>query len=142
MFLQVNGFRRSFFALECAALGWPRRIKSPSERLDFANLGALTFKAPDTDRFPAIRLARTALEAGGGMPTALNAANEIAVAAFLDGQIGFLEITDIIEATIDNTPAASIGCVDDVIAIDADARRSAVGYIDRMDDRRLVAKGA
>jgi len=123
------------------ALGWPRRIESPSERLDFANLGALTFKAPDTDRFPAIRLAREALEAGGGMPTALNAANEIAVAAFLDGQIGFLEITDIIEATIDNTPAASIGSLDDVIAIDADARRSATGHIDRMHDRRLVAKG-
>ena len=124
------------------ALGWPRRIESPSEKLDFANLGALTFLPPDTDRFPAIRLARTALESGGAMPTALNAANEVAVKAFLDGMIGVLEITDVIEATIESAPTASVGCLDDVIEIDADARRLAAGFITQTGDRRLVAKGA
>src|SRR3984893_3799075 len=70
-------------------LGWPKRIFAPSPRLDLAELSRLTFERPDPERFPALRLTRAALVAGGGAPTVLNAANEIAVAAFLDSRVGF-----------------------------------------------------
>ncbi len=74
------------------ALGWPERIGAPSPRLDLAKLAQLTFEAPDPARFPALRLARAALEEGGGAPLVLNAANEVAVASFLERRIGFLDI--------------------------------------------------
>src|SRR5487761_1117080 len=86
------------------ALGWPRRVAAPSPRLDLAQLGRLTFESPDPERFPALRLARAALLAGGGAPTGPHAANEIAVAAFLDGRIGFLDIAAIVEDTLAALP--------------------------------------
>ena len=79
------------------ALGWPSRIVSPAARLDFANLSALTFEPPDSGRFPSLRLARQALAAGGLASIVLNAANEVAVAAFLARRIGFLDIARIVE---------------------------------------------
>jgi 1-deoxy-D-xylulose-5-phosphate reductoisomerase len=79
------------------ALGWPARIDGPAERLDFANLSPLTFERPDSGRFPSLRLAREALVLGGLAPTVLNAANEVAVAAFLARRIGFLDIARIVE---------------------------------------------
>ncbi len=79
------------------ALGWPSRIDGPAERLDFANLSPLTFEQPDSGRFPSLRLAREALVLGGFAPTVLNAANEVAVAAFLARRIGFLDIARIVE---------------------------------------------
>jgi 1-deoxy-D-xylulose-5-phosphate reductoisomerase len=79
------------------ALGWPSRIDGPAERLDFANLSPLTFERPDSGRFPSLRLAREALVLGGFAPTVLNAANEVAVAAFLARRIGFLDIARIVE---------------------------------------------
>jgi 1-deoxy-D-xylulose-5-phosphate reductoisomerase len=124
------------------ALGWPRRIHSPSGKLNFNTLRDLTFRPPDTDRFPAIRLAREALEAGGAMPTVLNAANEIAVSAFLEGSVGFLAITDVIEATLDRSPPCGAGCLEEVIEIDTRARRIASDIVRRMSDRRLVTRGA
>src|SRR5262249_31552691 len=107
------------------ALGWPKRIAAPSARLDFAKAAQLTFAAPDPVRFPALRLARHALKAGGRAPTVLNAANEVAVAAFLAGRIGFMDIAAAVEAVLEAVPNAQLGSIDDVIAADRDARRIA-----------------
>lgn len=107
------------------ALAWPTRMASPSPRLRLAEIGTLSFEAPDEERFPALRLARQALAAGGAAPATLNAANEIAVEHFLAGQIGFLDIPRIVDETlqrIDNRQPATLA---DVVAIDADARRHA-----------------
>ena len=107
------------------ALGWPRRIAAPSHRLDLARIGALTFEPPDSKRFPALDLARQALRTGGAAPTVLNAANEVAVHGFLNGKIGFLEIANVVERTLESTSAARLSTLDDVRAIDATARRNA-----------------
>ncbi|HEX7968361.1 MAG TPA: 1-deoxy-D-xylulose-5-phosphate reductoisomerase [Stellaceae bacterium] len=107
------------------ALGWPQRIAAPSPRLDLAQLGRLTFEAPDPLRFPALRLARTALQSGGGAPTVLNAANEVAVAAFLDGRIGFLDIAAIVEETLAALPDCRIDSLDDIYDTDRAARDAA-----------------
>ena len=111
------------------ALGWPTRIPAPSPRLDLAALGRLVFEAPDLERFPALRLARTALNAGGGAPTVLNAANEVAVAAFLDGRIGFLDIAAIVEETLAALPDRRIADLDDVYDTDREARAHASGRV-------------
>ncbi|HEV8014329.1 MAG TPA: 1-deoxy-D-xylulose-5-phosphate reductoisomerase [Stellaceae bacterium] len=120
------------------ALGWPDRIPAPSPRLDLAKLGKLTFEAPEPDRFPALRLARAALIAGGGAPTVLNAANEIAVAAFLDERIGFLDIAVTVERALDRLAGRRIAALDDVYALDSETRavtRSLIG-----EDTRRVAR--
>ena len=106
------------------ALGWPNRLHTPG-RLNLAQMRTLTFEDPDLERFPAISLARRALQSGGAAPTILNAANEIAVARFLAGEIGFLDIAAIVEHTLDRVPAPDMGTLDDVIAVDAEARRVA-----------------
>jgi 1-deoxy-D-xylulose-5-phosphate reductoisomerase len=111
------------------ALGWPDRIPAPSPRLDLAKLAQLTFEAPDPARFPALRVARAALVAGGGAPTVLNAADEVAVAAFLDNQIGFLDIVAIVERTLDRLPNRRIDTLDDVYALDHEARATAHSLI-------------
>ncbi|MGC8469809.1 MAG: 1-deoxy-D-xylulose-5-phosphate reductoisomerase, partial [Acetobacteraceae bacterium] len=82
------------------ALGWPERLQTPSPRLDLAAIGGLEFSTPDPARFPALGLARAALAAGGGAPALLNAANEVAVAAFLAGRIGFLDIVAVAESVL------------------------------------------
>jgi 1-deoxy-D-xylulose-5-phosphate reductoisomerase len=82
-------------------LAWPRRINGPAARLDLAMVRELTFEAPDLDRFPALGLARRAMEAGGAAPTVLNAADEVAVAEFIAGRIGFTAIAALVEATLD-----------------------------------------
>jgi 1-deoxy-D-xylulose-5-phosphate reductoisomerase len=100
------------------ALGWPERIASGVQSLDLVALARLDFEAPDTARFPALALARAAAEAGGTAPSVLNAANEVAVAAFLEGRLGFLEIPRVIEAVLGRhvlRPAASL---DDVLEAD------------------------
>ncbi len=107
-------------------LAWPSRMATPAARLDLARLGRLDFAEPDLDRFPALRLAREALVAGGGAPTILSAANEVAVEAFLGGQIGFLDIADVgahVLATLGAPPAESL---DTVLWLDSEARRHAV----------------
>jgi 1-deoxy-D-xylulose-5-phosphate reductoisomerase len=107
------------------ALGWPKRIEAPSRRLDLAAVGMLDFERPDANRFPAIDLARQALRDGGLAPTVLNAANEVAVAAFLDRKIGFLDIARCVAETLARFPNRQIDSLDDVISVDADARRMA-----------------
>jgi 1-deoxy-D-xylulose-5-phosphate reductoisomerase len=103
-------------------LAWPRRMASPSPRLDLAAIGQLTFDAPDPGRFPALRLAREALIAGGSAPTVLNAANEVAVQAFLERQIGFLDIASIVEQTLAELAVAPIHSLEDVHNFDKRAR--------------------
>jgi 1-deoxy-D-xylulose-5-phosphate reductoisomerase len=82
----------------------------------------LTFEAPDPERFPALRLAREALRAGGSAPAVLSAANEVAVQSFLTENIGFLDITAIVEQTLERLPAAPIYALDDVVEADTQAR--------------------
>ena len=104
------------------ALTYPERRPAPASRLDLTRVGALTFFEPDPKKFPALRLAREALEQGGAAPVVLNAANEVAVAAFLEGRIGFTAITDVIERTLTERPVGALASIDDCVAIDADAR--------------------
>ena len=104
------------------ALAWPERMETPSERLDLARIGRLDFEAPDLERFPALGLARHALEAGGARPAILNAANEVAVAAFLSGRLNFLEIAAIVSDTLARYDPAAPDSLDAVLAIDAEAR--------------------
>jgi 1-deoxy-D-xylulose-5-phosphate reductoisomerase len=106
-------------------LAWPERMASPSPRLDLAALGQMTFEAPDPERFPALRLARAALKAGGSAPAVLNAANEVAVQAFLDGAIGFLDIAEIVEETLDTLPVGAVERLEDVHNFDKHARDTA-----------------
>jgi 1-deoxy-D-xylulose-5-phosphate reductoisomerase len=120
------------------ALGWPDRIPAPSPRLDLAKLAKLTFEAPEPDRFPALRLARAALIAGGGAPTVLNAANEVAVAAFLDEHIGFLDIAATVERTLDRLAGRGIAALEDIYALDDEARATARALIG--ENTRLVAR--
>jgi 1-deoxy-D-xylulose-5-phosphate reductoisomerase len=103
-------------------LGWPKRLDAPTPRLDLAAVARLTFEAPDPERFPALRLAREALRAGGTAPTVLNAANEIAVAAFLARRIGFLDIVGIVEDVLTLIPAPMATGLDHILAIDRAAR--------------------
>ena len=109
-------------------LAWPKRMATPSPRLDLAAVARLDFAEPDLMQFPALRLARAALKAGGGTPAILNAANEIAVAAFLNRRIGFLDIASTVEMVLDSLGTPPADTLDDVIALDAAARRSAERY--------------
>jgi 1-deoxy-D-xylulose-5-phosphate reductoisomerase len=111
------------------ALAWPNRMAVPVRRLELSEIGQLTFEAPDPARFPALRLARAALSAGGGAPTVLNAANEEAVRAFLGRQIGFLEIVGVVEATLELLPAGPLASLDDVRNLDREAREIACGLL-------------
>jgi 1-deoxy-D-xylulose-5-phosphate reductoisomerase len=111
------------------ALAWPRRVASPSRRLDLALLKQLTFEPADADRFPCLGLAQNCLRVGGSAPTILNAANEVAVQAFLGRRIGFLDISRVVEATLaaHNGPGDAMSDLDSVLAVDGQARRLARG---------------
>lgn len=106
-------------------LAWPARMAAPVERLDLARLATLDFEEPDPHRFPALGLAREAQRAGGTMPTALNAANEEAVAGFLENRIGFLDIARIVEHILSEMPNCGMDSLESVLATDAEARRRA-----------------
>jgi 1-deoxy-D-xylulose-5-phosphate reductoisomerase len=108
-----------------SVLAWPQRMDTPCTPLDLAAIGELTFRAPDEVRFPATRLARQAAEAGGAVPAVLNAANEVAVAAFLAGQIGFTRIAAHVEEVLSCYAPPAPGCLADVIAVDAETRQRA-----------------
>lgn len=115
-------------------LAWPHRMTAPSARLDLGQIATLTFETPDSERFPALTLAREALKTGGSAPTILNASNEVAVAGFLDGRLGFLDIPRVVAETLEKMPSGVIGSVDDVLSVDAAARQVAK---DIMSDTRL-----
>ncbi|MBH1998377.1 MAG: 1-deoxy-D-xylulose-5-phosphate reductoisomerase [Sphingomonadaceae bacterium] len=114
------------------ALAWPERIATPCQPLDLARIGRLDFEAPDAERFPALRLARHVAQEGGAAPAILNAANEVAVAAFLAGRIGFLDIAMIVEDVLNRYSAPTPGAIDDVLVADAAARRQAGQVMERM----------
>ena len=110
-------------------LGWPDRLPTPAARLDLTALGKLTFFAPDPERFPALDLARQALQSGGAAPTILNAANEVAVHGFLQRRIGFLDIARIVDATLDKIPNRQCTTLEDVRTADRESRRIAEMFV-------------
>ncbi|WP_438274659.1 1-deoxy-D-xylulose-5-phosphate reductoisomerase [Nitrobacter sp.] len=114
-------------------LGWPERIAGPATKLDLAKIGQLTFEAPDFARFPALRLAYDALRTGNGATTVYNAANEIAVAAFIGEKIRFGAIARLVEATLNNWIRAGnlapLASADDAIAVDHNARNMAASLL-------------
>jgi len=107
------------------ALAYPERMTTPGKRLNLSEISQLTFEAPDPVRFPALRITRDALKAGGGAPTILNAANEVAVQSFLSRAIGFLDIARVVEETVSALNDTAIGTLEDILALDAQARRMA-----------------
>jgi 1-deoxy-D-xylulose-5-phosphate reductoisomerase len=119
------------------ALGWPDRTPAPTKRLDLAEVGRLTFEAPDPFRFPALRLAREALKRSGG-PTVLNAANETAVQAFLGREIGFLDIAATVERTLELLPGGNLDSLEDVYDLDKTARATAAQVVAKRAAVRLA----
>ncbi|MBU3973243.1 MAG: 1-deoxy-D-xylulose-5-phosphate reductoisomerase [Alphaproteobacteria bacterium] len=116
------------------ALAWPDRMAWNAPRLDLSALGRLTFEAPDEDRFPALKLARQALRAGGAAPIVFNAANEVAALAFLDRRLGFLNIAAVVADTLSRVTASGVdsgsdSACDAALAVDAQARRMAESII-------------
>ena len=107
------------------ALAYPGRVRTACQRLDLAALGRLEFFAPDPVRFPALRIARDALRAGGGAPTILSAANEVAVEAFLARRLGFCDIAALVESVLDRLGTPGADSLDAVLELDAAARRAA-----------------
>lgn len=107
------------------ALGYPERIASPTKRLDFTAISGLTFSHPDEKRFPALRVAKEAFAAGQGAACVMNAANEIAVGAFLNKKIGFLDIVRAVEKIMERFGAPAVRTIGDVLALDAETRRAA-----------------
>ena len=112
-------------------LAYPERIDSGVVPLDLFKVATMNFVAPDFERFPCLALAYQALRAAGTAPAVLNAANEVAVAAFLDKQISFLSIPRVIGAVLDALPVNTVGCLDDVLGADAEARRTAQRQIQK-----------
>ena len=119
------------------ALTYPARVASNQVALDWTKLRRLDFAKPSTRRYPCLRLAREALKKGGALPCALNAADEVAVAAFLDHRLPFLGIPEVIEAVLAHTPRTKFSSMDDVLSADAEARRQATEEV-----TRLAAKSA
>ena len=119
-----------------SALAWPERIATSCKPLDLGTIGQLTFEQPDPIRFPALRLARAAVNEGGAKPAILNAANEIAVAAFLKGQIAFLEIAALVETTLAGYVPNMPVTLDDLFSIDAAARSYASAQIQKVAHAR------
>jgi 1-deoxy-D-xylulose-5-phosphate reductoisomerase len=103
-------------------LAWPERLETPAQRLDLAAIARLDFEKPDTKRFPALRLAREALEEGAAAPIVLNAANEVAVASFLAGAIRFSHITSIVEEALSRADFVNPTSIADVLEIDREVR--------------------
>lgn len=113
------------------ALAYPERIDAGVRRLDLATIGRLTFERPDEARFPCLGLAYRALHAGGTAPAVLNAANEVAVAAFLDGDLPYMSIASVIEDSLDQVTAETVHTLDQVLAADARAREVAARSVAR-----------
>jgi 1-deoxy-D-xylulose-5-phosphate reductoisomerase len=114
------------------ALAWPERMETPCERLDLVAIGRLDFEAPDLERFPALALATQALRDGGAKPAILNAANEIAVASFLDSRTSFLDIATIVRETLNCYDPPPPSSLDEVLDVDRQARNLARGIAGKM----------
>jgi len=112
------------------ALTYPERRPTPAARLDLVRVAQLTFYEPDVDKFPCLRLARAALEAGSAAPVVVNAANEVAVAAFLERRVGFTEIAELIEEALDGSRAGELESIEACVAVDAETRRAVQRSID------------
>ena len=112
-------------------LAWPTRIATAAPKLDLAMVGRLEFSEPDLNQFPALRWAREALQAGGGAPTILNAANEVAVEAFLQRRIGFLDIVGVVADVVEAMGPRTADDLDQVIDLDGEARRRAIAACSR-----------
>ncbi len=127
-------------------LWWPERATEPQRRLDLSALGKLTFEAPDETRFPALRLARHALAAGGWATNILNAANEVAVAAFLAGRIGYLDIVGVVDFVLDRALGMAlprvISDIEAALALDAEGRRLAAAAMAGERGGLVLAKGS
>jgi 1-deoxy-D-xylulose-5-phosphate reductoisomerase len=121
------------------ALTYPQRVASNQVALDWAKLRRLDFERASTRRFPCLRLAREAMKKGGAWPCALNAADEIAVAAFLEQRLPFLGIPEVIERVLSRTPRVRFENMDDVLAADAEARRQASEEVGRLSSHPAVA---
>ncbi|MFN5644533.1 MAG: 1-deoxy-D-xylulose-5-phosphate reductoisomerase [Sphingomonadales bacterium] len=115
-----------------SALAWPARIETNSEPLDLARISKLEFEVPDLVRFPALQLARTSAEQGGAAPAIMNAANEVAVAAFLNGQIGFLDIANVVSSTLDGYSPNAPHSLEHLFSIDAAARSYAKSLMEKL----------
>ena len=120
------------------ALTYPERVASNQVDLDWAKLKRLDFEKVSTRRYPCLRLAREAMKKGGAWPCALNAADEVAVAAFLERQISFLGIAEVVEAVLSRTPRVRIEKMDDVLAADAEARRVAKEEVSRLAAKSMT----
>lgn len=114
------------------ALAWPDRMPTPAQRLNLADIARLDFGEPDLERFPALRLAREALEAGGSAPAVLNAANEVAVATFLDGRIQFPDISRLVESALERNERPGPQSIEDVFEIDREVRRDVTMLIEEL----------
>jgi len=112
------------------ALAWPQRMPTPAQRLNLAEIAHLDFEQPDLERFPSLRLAREALEEGGAAPAVLNAANEIAVASFLDRRLAFPDIARLVEGALQENDRNAPQSIEDVFEIDRDVRRSVTMHIE------------
>ena len=114
------------------SLAWPERISTPSAKLDLAELATLTFEAPDLERFPCLRLALEALKAGAAASIILNAANEIAVAAFLERKIGFMDIPRLVERCLEQVAAGQVSSIEAVMEIDRETRTVATKKLNKI----------
>jgi 1-deoxy-D-xylulose-5-phosphate reductoisomerase len=121
------------------ALGYPARIESGVSSLDFLSIGKLEFEAPDVKRFPCLQLAYDALNAGGTAATLLNAANEIAVKAFLTKRISFVSISDLIASTLDSLPIETVSSLEHLIEVDQQARQYANDWITSFTNPKVLA---
>jgi len=117
------------------ALTYPARVATSEVQLDWGKLKRLDFETASTRRFPCLRLAREAMKKGGAWPCALNAADEVAVAAFLEGRLNFLRIAEVIERVLERTAKTKFGSMEDVVAADAEARRVAGEEVGRLGRR-------
>ena len=114
------------------ALSFPERLESPGRRFSFTELGAMTFEKPDLETFKCLKLAYCAIEKGGSWPVVLNCANEEAVAAFLGGQVRFVQIADCVEYALESHKGAMIGSVDDILEVEKESRSSVRSYISNL----------
>ncbi len=114
------------------ALGWPDRMETPCKKLDLAEIGNLSFVKPDDEHFPSLKITREVLQNGGSAPTILNASNEVAVYAFLEGKIGFLDIAKIVEKTLTKLSFHKVTSLDDVHEVDEHARHAALELVTGM----------